>query len=94
MADVYLDLFLRHQERILEELRLLRSNIGDFRADMEAQSAIIPRLDQGAQSLTGEVRALAAEQDTRENGTNSCRASSRQPRASRVDRVLHLTHSL
>jgi hypothetical protein len=44
-------------------LRLVRSDIGDFRADMEVQSAIVRRLDQSVQSLTGEVRALAAQQD-------------------------------
>ena len=54
---------LRQQERVLEELRLVRSDIGDFRADMEVQSAIVRRLDQSVQSLTGEVRALAAQQD-------------------------------
>ena len=63
MAEVSLDLLLRQQERVLEELRLVRSDIGDFRADMEGQSAIIRRLDQSVQSLTGEVRALAAQQD-------------------------------
>ena len=63
MAEVSLDLLLRQQERVLEELRLVRSDIGDFRADMEVQSAIIRRLDQSVQSLTGEVRALAAQQD-------------------------------
>ena len=63
MAEVSLDLLLRQQERGLEELRLVRSDIGDFRADMEVQSAIIRRLDQSVQSLTGEVRALAAQQD-------------------------------
>ncbi len=49
---------------VLEELRLVRADIGDFRADMEVQSAIIRRLDQSVQSLTGEVRALAAPQDS------------------------------
>ena len=63
MAEVSLELLLRQQERVLEELRLVRSDIGDFRADMEVQSAIIRRLDQSVQSLTGEVRALAAQQD-------------------------------
>lgn len=63
MVDVSLELLLRQQERVLEELRLVRSDIGDFRADMEVQSAIIRRLDQSVQSLTGEVRALAAQQD-------------------------------
>ena len=63
MAEVSLDLLLRQQERVLEELRLVRSDIGDVRADMEVQSAIIRRLDQSAQNLTDEVRALAAQQD-------------------------------
>lgn len=63
MAEVSLELLVRQQERVLEELRLVRSDIGDFRADMEVQSAIIRRLDQSVQSLTGEVRALAAQQD-------------------------------
>lgn len=63
MAEVSLELLLRQQERVLEELRLIRSDIGDFRADMEVQSAIILRLDQSVQGLTGEVRALAAQQD-------------------------------
>ena len=56
MAEVSLDLLLRQQERVLEERRLVR-------ADTEVQSAIIRRLDQSVQSLTGEVRALAAQQD-------------------------------
>ena len=34
MAEVSLDLLLRQQERVLEELRLVRADIGDFRADM------------------------------------------------------------
>jgi hypothetical protein len=63
MADVSLELLLRQQERVLEELRLVRSDIGDFRADMDVQSVVIRRLDQSVQSLTGEVRALAAQQD-------------------------------
>lgn len=46
MAEVSLDLLLRQQERVLEGLRLVRADIGDFRADMEVQSAIIRRLDQ------------------------------------------------
>ena len=56
MAEVSLDLLLRQQERVLEERRLVR-------ADTEVQSAIIRRLDQSVQSLTGEVRALAVPQD-------------------------------
>ena len=64
MAEVSLDLVLRQQERVLEEVRLVRSDIGDCRADMEVQSASIRRLDQSVQSLTGEVRALAAPQDS------------------------------
>ena len=63
MADASLELLMRQQERVLDELRLVRGDIGDFRADMEVQSAIIRRLDQSIQSLTGEVRALAAQQD-------------------------------
>ena len=63
MAEVSLDLLLRQQERVLEGLRLVRADIGDFGADMDVQSAIIRRLDQSVQSLTGEVRALAAPQD-------------------------------
>lgn len=63
MAEVSLDRLLRQQERVLEELRLVRADIGDLRADMGVQSAIIRRLDQSVQSLTGEVRALAAQQD-------------------------------
>jgi hypothetical protein len=56
-------LVLRQQERVLEELRLVRSDIGDLRTDMEVQSAIIGRLDQSVQSLTGEVRGLVVQQD-------------------------------
>ena len=63
MAEVSLELLSRQQERVLEELRLVRSDIGDCRADMDVQSAIIRRLDQSVQSLTGEVRALAVPQD-------------------------------
>ena len=48
---------------MLEELRLVRADIGDCRADMEVRPAIIRRLHQSVQSLTGEVRALAAQQD-------------------------------
>lgn len=52
---------------VLEELRLVR-------ADMEVQSAIIRRLDQSVQSLTGEVRALAAQHRTASgNGWSGCR---------------------
>lgn len=63
MAETSLDLLLQQQERVLEELRLVRADIGNFRADMAVPSAIIRRLDQSVQSLTGEVRALAAQQD-------------------------------
>ena len=35
VAEVSPDLLLRQQERVLEELRLVRSDIGDFRVDME-----------------------------------------------------------
>jgi chaperonin cofactor prefoldin len=63
MAEVTLELLLRQQERVPEELRLVRSDIGDFRADMQVRSAIIWPLHQSVQSLTGEVRALAAQQD-------------------------------
>jgi chaperonin cofactor prefoldin len=65
MADASLELLMRKQERVLDELRLVRGDIGDFKADMEAESAIIRHLDQNIQSLTGEVRALAAQQDRR-----------------------------
>lgn len=59
---------------VLEELRLVRADIGDFRADMEVQSAIIRRLDQSEQSQTGEVRALAAQHRTASgNGWSGCR---------------------
>ena len=63
MAEVSLELLLRQQERVLEGSRLVRSDIGDCRADKEVPSTIIRRLDQSVQSLTGEVRALAAQQD-------------------------------
>jgi chromosome segregation ATPase len=63
MAEASLELLMRQQERVLDELRLVRGDIGDFKADMEVQSAIIRRLDQSIQSLTGELRALAAQQD-------------------------------
>jgi hypothetical protein len=39
------------------------ADIGDLKADMEVQSAIIRRLDHSVQNLTGEVRALAGQQD-------------------------------
>jgi hypothetical protein len=43
-------------------LRGMRAEIGDFKADMEVQTAIIRRLDHSVQNLTGEVRALAGQQ--------------------------------
>jgi hypothetical protein len=63
MAVVSLELLLRQQGRVLEGLRLVRSDIGHFPADMEVQSATIQRMDQSVQSLTREVRALAAQPD-------------------------------
>lgn len=63
MVEISLDPLLREQERVLEELRLVRADIGDFRADMAVPSAIIRRLGQSVQSLTGEVHALAAQKD-------------------------------
>jgi len=63
MAEVTLELILRQQERVLDEFRLVRADIGDFKADMEVQSAIIRRPDQSVQSLTREVRALGAQQE-------------------------------
>lgn len=63
MAEVSPQLLSRQHERVLEELRLLRAYTGDSRADIELQSAIIRRLDQGVQSLTDEACVLAAQQD-------------------------------
>ena len=63
MPEITLDLIFSHQGRILEELKRVRVDIGDLKADMEVQSAIIRRLDHSVQNLTGEVRALAGQQD-------------------------------
>ena len=63
MAEMTLEFLAHQQQRVLDELRLVRADIGDFKADMEVQSAIIRRLDTGVQNLAGEVRALAAQQD-------------------------------
>jgi predicted RNase H-like nuclease (RuvC/YqgF family) len=63
MPEVTLDLIFALQQRTLEELRVVRADIGDLKADMEVQTAIIRRLDTSVQNLTGEVRALAGQQD-------------------------------
>ena len=63
MPEVTLELIFAQQLRILDELRIVRADIGDLKADMEVQSAIIRRLDTSVQNLTGEVRALAGQQD-------------------------------
>ena len=65
MPEVTLELIFAHQQRILDELRIIRADVGDLKADMEVQSAIIRRLDTSVQNLTGEVRALAGQQDRR-----------------------------
>ena len=59
MADASLELMMRQQERVLDELRLVRADISDFKAEMEVQSASMIRLDQSIHSMTGVVRALA-----------------------------------
>ena len=75
MAEVPLDLLLRQQERVLDELRLMRTDIRDFRADIVAQSAITRRLDQSVQSLMDEVLFLAAQQDPQKHCLKSLRGS-------------------
>ena len=52
--------FLR---RLDDKLDRVIADIGDLKADMEVQFAIIRRLDHSVQNLTGEVRALAGQQD-------------------------------
>ena len=88
MADVSLELLLRQQERVLKESRLVRSDIGDFRADMEVRLDIIRRLDQSVQSLTGEVRALASSGIAKGSVGRDSRGRWRRPRVSRRDRVV------
>src|SRR3954454_15585841 len=63
MPEITLDLIFHHQGQILNELQRVRADIGDLKADMEVQSAIIRRLDGTVQSLVGEVRALVGQQD-------------------------------
>ena len=46
MAEASLELLMRQQDRVLDELRLVRGDIGNLKGDMEVQSAIIRRLDQ------------------------------------------------
>lgn len=74
MAGVSRELLLRQQKRVLEELRLVRSDSGDFRADMEVQSAIIRRLDQSVRSLTGEVAPSRRSRTARGSVSSDCRA--------------------
>jgi hypothetical protein len=74
MTELALYLLLRRQENVLEEFRLVRADIGDFRADIEVQSAI-QRLDQCVQSLTSEVFAVAAQQDRRRQLLDRLQAS-------------------
>ena len=79
---------MRQQERVLKELRLVRSDTRDFRADMEVQSASTRRLDQSVQSLTGEVRALSAQQDRQRQRLERSRARWRRPSGSQHDSVV------
>jgi len=62
LADASLELMMRQQERVLDDLRLVRADISDFKPEMEVQSASMIRLDQSIHSLTGVVRTLAAQQ--------------------------------
>ena len=62
MSEINLEFLARSQERILDELRLVRADVGDVKADIEVMAAIIRRLDTSVQNLTGEVRALAGQQ--------------------------------
>lgn len=73
MAEASLELLLRQRERVLEELRLVRSDIGDFRADMEVQSAIIRRLDQSVQSLTARYAPWGHRRIVKGSGSNGYR---------------------
>jgi hypothetical protein len=54
---------LAFPRRLDDKLDRVIADIGDLKADMEVQSAIIRRLDHSVQNLTGEVRALAGQQD-------------------------------
>lgn len=56
MAEVTLEFIAKQLQRLLDQ-------VGDLRADMEVTSAIVRRMDHSVQNLTGEVRALAAQQD-------------------------------
>ena len=75
MADASLELLMRQQERVLDKLGLARGEIGDVKADMEVQSAIVGRPDRSIQSLTGKVRALAAQQDRQRQRLERLQAS-------------------
>jgi len=63
MAEVTLEFIAVQLQRVLDEQRGMRNDIGDIKADLEVTAAIIRRLDHSVQNLTGEVRALAAQQD-------------------------------
>lgn len=63
MAEVTLEFISQQLQRVLHEQRGIRHDIGDMKADLEVAAAIVRRLDHSVQNLTGEVRALAGQQD-------------------------------
>ena len=63
MPDIDLSFIASQLDRVLKEQTSLRSEVADFRADMEVMAAIVRRMDGTMQGLVGEVRSLAAQQD-------------------------------
>jgi predicted nuclease with TOPRIM domain len=63
MPDIDLSFIASQLDRVLKEQTSLRSEVADFRADMEVMAAIVRRMDGTMQGLVGEVRSLTAQQD-------------------------------
>jgi hypothetical protein len=63
MPDIDLSFIASQLDRVLKEQTSLRSEVADFRADMEVMAAIVRRTDGTMQGLVGEVRSLTAQQD-------------------------------
>jgi chromosome segregation ATPase len=63
MPEIDLAFLAAQLDRLLKEQMSLRADLAEFRADMEVQSAIIRRMDATMQTLVGEIRVLAGQQD-------------------------------
>jgi hypothetical protein len=57
-APITLEFLARQQQRLLEEMSLVRGEMGSFRADMQVLTAMVMRLDGTLGLVLTELRAM------------------------------------